>query len=104
MQNQAEEQPTTTQEKDPNAIDLTIVYGVNKTVSIAPSGTIMALKLEALDAFGIDRAEADQYILRAKVKGDKDEQLDEAQTVEHYHLHQGQKVTLAAGTPFGSGR
>jgi hypothetical protein len=98
MQNSSEHQ------QDARTIELIIVYGINKTVSIDPGDTIETLKLEALDAFGIDRAEADSYVLRAKVKGDKDEQLDEAQTVESYHLHEKQKVTLAAGTPFGAGR
>jgi hypothetical protein len=83
-------------------IELVIVYGINKPVMVAETDTIETLKNEALDALGIDRSEAGSFILRAKVQGDKDEQLDEARTVESYHLHNKQKVTLAAGTPFGS--
>ena len=86
----------------PKTIELVIVYGVNKPVSIAETDTIETLKLKALHVFEIDRSEAGNFILRAKVQGDKDEQLDEARTVESYHLHDKQKVTLAAGTPFGS--
>ncbi len=86
----------------PKTIELLIVYGINKPVNVAETDTIETLKNEALDAFGIDRSEAGSFILRAKVQGDKDEQLDEARTVESYHLHNKQKVTLAAGTPFGS--
>lgn len=86
----------------PKTIELLIVYGVNKPVTVAETDTIETLKNEALDAFEIDRSEAGSFILRAKVQGDKDEQLDEARTVESYHLHNKQKVTLAAGTPFGS--
>jgi hypothetical protein len=85
----------------PKTIELLIVYGINKPVTVAETDTIETLKNEALDAFGIDRSEAGNFILRAKVQGDKDEQLDEARTVESYHLHNKQKVTLAAGTPFG---
>jgi hypothetical protein len=86
----------------PKTIELLIVYGINKPVNVAETDTIETLKNEALDAFGIDRSEAGSFILRAKVQGEKDEQLDEARTVESYHLHNKQKVTLAAGTPFGS--
>jgi hypothetical protein len=86
----------------PKTIELVIVYGVNKPVTVAETDTIETLKNEALDAFGIDRSEAGSFILRAKVQREKDEQLDEARTVESYHLHNKQKVTLAAGTPFGS--
>jgi hypothetical protein len=86
----------------PKTIELVIVYGINKPVTVAETDTIETLKNEAFDAFGIDRTEAGNFILRAKVQGEKDEQLDETRTVESYHLHNKQKVTLAAGTPFGS--
>jgi len=86
----------------PKTIELVIVYGVNKPVSIGEADLIETLKLEALDAFGIDQSEAGNFILRAKVDGEQDVQLDEARTVESYHLHNKQKVTLAAGTPFGA--
>lgn len=92
----------TESETKPKTIELLIVYGVNKPVSIAHADTIETLKLEALDAFGIERAEAGNFILRAKIDGNQDVQLDEARTVESYHLHNKQKVTLAAGTPFGA--
>ena len=39
-------------------------------------------------------------MLKAKIEG-AETQLDEAKTVEVYHLHNEQKMTLAAGTPFG---
>ncbi len=50
--------------------------------------------------FGIPAPEQNQFVLKAKVEG-KEEQLDEAKTVESCHLRNDQKVTLAAGTPFG---
>lgn len=90
---------TETHEK--HEITLIIVYGVNKPLKdVKKSETIEKVKRAAMGLFGIPESEQNQYILRAKVEG-KEEQLDEAKTVEHYHLHEDQKVTLAAGTPFG---
>ena len=81
---------------------LIIVYGVNKPLQNVKWGeTIEQVKLAAMGLFGIPPTDQNQYILRAKVDG-KEEQLDETKMVEHYHLHEDQKVTLAAGTPFGS--
>jgi hypothetical protein len=85
-------------------IELEIIYGVNKEVSIAETATIEELKRKALDAFGLPESELNNFVLRAKIEGQQDEQLDESRTVESYHLHKKQKVTLAAGTPFGSSR
>lgn len=99
---QQQQQTESETDPKPKTIELVIVYGVNKPVTIAETDTIDTLKLEALDAFGIDRSEAGSFILRAKIDGDQDVQLDEARTVESYHLHNKQKVTLAAGTPFGA--
>jgi hypothetical protein len=81
-------------------IKLIIVYGTNKPLDVERAETIETVKLGAMGEFGIPAGEKDQYILKAKVDS-KEEQLDEAKTVEHYHLHDDQKVTLAAGTPFG---
>jgi hypothetical protein len=81
-------------------LKLIIVYGVNKPLEVKRAETIENVKLAAMGEFGISAGEKDQYVLKAKVDG-KEEQLDEAKTVEHYHLHDDQKVTLAAGTPFG---
>lgn len=97
---QQDQAPAGTEHK-PKAIEIIIVYGINKPVFVEKADTIGTLKDEALDAFEIDPSEAGNFVLRAKVQGDKDEQLDEARTVESYHLHNKQKVTLAAGTPFG---
>lgn len=91
---------TETHEK--HEITLIIVYGVNKPLKdVKKSETIEKVKLAAMGLFGIQASEQNQYILRAKVEG-KEEQLDEAKTVDHYHLREDQKVTLAAGTPFGA--
>jgi hypothetical protein len=81
-------------------IKLTIVYGTNKPLDVKSDETIGAVKLAAMELYGIPASEQNNYILRAKVDG-TEEQLDEAKTVEAYHLHMDQKVTLAAGTPFG---
>jgi hypothetical protein len=81
-------------------IKIIIVYGTNKALDIKSDESIGAVKLAAMGQFGIPESEQNSYILRAKVDG-TEEQLDEAKTVEAYHLHQDQKVTLAAGTPFG---
>jgi hypothetical protein len=81
-------------------IKLIIVYGTNKPLDVNRAETIETVKLAAMGEFGIPAGEKDQYVLKAKIDG-KEEQLDEAKTVEHYHLHEDQKVTLAAGTPFG---
>ncbi len=81
-------------------IKLIIVYGVNKALDVKRTETIEAVKVAAMGLFGISSSEQSQYVLRTKVDG-KEEQLDEAKTVEFYHLHNEQKVTLAAGTPFG---
>jgi hypothetical protein len=81
--------------------ELEIVYGVNKPLDATEDETILEVKKAALGLFGIAESEIDNFILRATVKGDKDKQLDEAQTVGFYNLHNKQKVTLAAGKPFG---
>ena len=82
-------------------INLVIVYGVNKPLAnVKPTETIETVKVAAMGLFGIPEAEKSQYVLKAKLEG-KEQQLDEAKTVESYHLHNEQKVTLAAGTPFG---
>ena len=81
-------------------IKIIIVYGTNKPLDVKSDETIGAVKLAAMGQFGIPESEQNSYILRAKVDG-AEEQLDEAKTVEAYHLHTDQKVTLAAGTPFG---
>jgi hypothetical protein len=87
--------------KDQHAIKLIIVYGVNKRLDdVKQTETIDAVKLAAMALFGIPSSQQNQYVLKAKIDG-KEEQLDEAKTVEFYHLHNEQKVTLAAGTPFG---
>lgn len=90
----ATEQKTKTEE-------LEIVYGVNKPLTVTDDETILEAKKGALSLFDIPESEIDNFVLRAKVKGDKDEQLDEAETVAYYNLHNKQKVTLAAGKPFG---
>jgi hypothetical protein len=103
MQGSTEEpQGPETATEDAKAIDLVIVYGINKPVSIDPRDTIATLKLKALEAFGIPASEAGNYYLSAKVHGDQEERLKEDRTVESYHLHDRQKVTLAATNPFGS--
>ena len=81
-------------------IRITIVYGTNKPLDVKSDETIGTVKVAAMGLFGIPASEQGQYILRAKVDG-TEEQLDEAKTVEDYHLHTEQRVTLAAGTPFG---
>ena len=82
--------------------ELVIVYGVNKDLTVTEDETILDVKKGSLGLFEIDESELDSFVLRAKIQGEKDEQLDEAQTVGFYKLHNKQKVTLAAGTPFGS--
>ena len=83
-------------------ITLIIVYGVNKPLrDVKKTETIERVKLAAMGLFGIPASEQNQYVLMAKVDG-KEEQLDEAKTVESSRLHNDQKVTLAAGTPFGN--
>jgi hypothetical protein len=81
-------------------IKLIIVYGTNKPLDVKSDETIGTVKVAAMGLFGIPASEQGQYILRAKVDG-TEEQLNETKTVEDYHLHTDQKVTLAAGTPFG---
>jgi hypothetical protein len=81
--------------------ELEIVYGVNKPLAVTEDETILEVKKGALGLYDIPEAEIDNFILKAKIKGDKDEQLDEVQTVGFYELHNKQKVTLAAGKPFG---
>ena len=81
-------------------IKLIIVYGTNKPLEVKPVESIEAVKLGAMGLFDVPASEQNSYILLATVDG-KEVQLDEAKTVEVYHLHTDQKVTLAAGTPFG---
>jgi len=82
-------------------ITLTIVYGVNKPLTVQGDETIETVKLDAMELFGIPAADKSKFVLKAKIDG-HEEQLDEAKTVEHYLLENDQKVTLAAGAPFGS--
>lgn len=79
---------------------LIIVYGTNKHLQVHPEETIEKVKLGGMALFSIPESEQGNFVLKAKIDG-HEEQLDEAKTVEHYHLHDDQKVTLAAGTPFG---
>jgi TRAP-type mannitol/chloroaromatic compound transport system substrate-binding protein len=81
-------------------IKLVIVYGVNKLLEVKGTEIVDAVKVAAMGLFGISPSEQNQYVLKAKVD-DREQQLDEAKTVEYYHLHDEQKVTLAAGTPYG---
>jgi hypothetical protein len=81
-------------------IKLIIVYGTNKPLEVKPAESIEAVKLGAMGLFDVPASEQNSYVLLATVDG-KEVQLDEAKTVEAYHLHTDQKVTLAAGTPFG---
>ena len=89
-------------EHKPKTIDLVIVYGTNKKIKASDPETIEQVKEGAFGLFGIDLSELGRFVLRAKIKGEKDVQLDEANTVEFYELHNDQKVTLASGTPFGA--
>lgn len=82
-------------------IKLIIVYGVNRPLDgVEQAEKIGAIKVAAMGLFGVPESEQGQYVLKAKVDG-KEQQLDEAKTVQDYHLHNEQKITLAAGTPFG---
>ena len=84
-------------------ITLVIVYGKNKPLDdVKKTEAIEKVKVDAMGLFGIPSSEHGSYILKTKVKG-QEEQLDEAKTVGDYGLHNEQKVTLAAGTPFGAG-
>ena len=85
---------------DEHEVKLIIIYGTNKPLEVKRDETIEKVKLGAMGKFDIPASEQGSYVLKAKID-DKEEQLDEAKTVEHYHLHEDQKVTLAAGTPFG---
>lgn len=82
-------------------ITLIIVYGVNRPLTVQENEFIETVKLDAMELFTIPPSEKDKFVLKAKLDG-KEEQLDEAKKVEDYHLHNEQKVTLAAGTPFGA--
>jgi hypothetical protein len=85
-------------------IELKIVYSHNKKLEVSETETIDQVKLAALDLFKIAREEAGSFVLKAKVEGEKDTQLDEAKTVADYGLKDEQKVILTAGSPFGAGR
>ena len=82
-------------------ITLHIVYGVNKPLTVQEDETIETVKLDAMELYGIPRTDKDKFVLKAKIDG-QEEQLDDAKTVEASHLKNDQKVTLAAGAPFGA--
>lgn len=91
-----------TEAQEKHEITLIIVYGVNKPLKdVKEDEKVGAVKVAAMGLFGIPESDQNQYILKAKVDGEE-KQLDEAKTVTEYHLHDEQKVTLAAGTPFGA--
>jgi hypothetical protein len=81
-------------------ITLTIIYGVNKHLKVERTESIEKVKVGAMRLFDIPDNDQGSFVLKTKIDG-HEEQLDEAKSVEHYHLHEDQKVTLAAGTPFG---
>lgn len=85
----------------PPEFELEIIYGITRTLVTTEDATIMDVKVGGMGRFDLPASEAGSYILRAKIRG-KDEQLDEAKTVADYGLHRNQKLTLAAGSPFGS--
>ncbi len=82
--------------------EIVIVHGINKELRVTETETIEAVKLAALDCFGISAADAGQYVLRAKHDSQKDNQLSENETVAEAKLHPEQHITLAAGTPYGA--
>lgn len=91
-----------TQPERRGEITLVVVYGVNKPLhDVTETETIDGVKIGAMGLFDIPPSDAGEYVLKAKIDG-TEEQLDEARTVESYGLRDGQKVTLAAGTPFGT--
>jgi hypothetical protein len=83
-------------------ITLIVVYGVNKPLTVQEDETIETVKLDAMELFGIPPADKGKFVLKAKVDG-QEVQLDEAEKVSHYDFKDDQKVTLAAGAPFGLG-
>lgn len=87
---------------DGKAITLKIVYSSNEKLKVTENETIEQVKLGSLGLFHIDPSEAGKFVLKAKIDGEKDSQLDEAKTVVDYGLHNEQKVILAAGSPFGA--
>lgn len=88
------------EETERKQLKLIIVYGTNKDLEVERTESIARVKLGAMGLFGIPEAEQGSYILKTKVDG-QEVQLDEAKTVDYYHLHEDQKVTLAAGAPYG---
>ena len=84
----------------PPKFELEIIYGKTESLPAEETAPIQDVKVAAMALFGIPASEAGNYILRTKVHG-KDVQLDEAKTVAGSELHNHQKVTLAAGAPFG---
>lgn len=82
-------------------VTIIIVYGVNKPLTVQDNELIETVKLDAMELFDISPDDKDKFVLKAVVGG-SEEQLDEAKTVKHYHLQERQKVTLAAGSPFGA--
>ena len=88
------------EEQKHKAEALIIVYGTNKHLKVQPDETIEQVKLGGMELFSIPTSDQGSFVLKAKIEG-HEVQLEEAKTVEDYHLHQDQKVTLAAGTPFG---
>lgn len=84
----------------PEQFEIMIVYGINKPLSVMETETINDVKLAAMAEFTIPASEVGQFVLRAKVEG-KDQQLNEQDTVAQAKLHPHEKVTLAAGAPFG---
>lgn len=88
--------------KRKETIKLKIVYASNEKLEVTETETIEQVKLGSLDLFKIARTEAGNFILKAKVEGEKDTQLDEAKTVADYGLKNEQKVILTAGSPFGA--
>lgn len=82
------------------SFEIIIVHGVNRELEVTPSESIHDVKLRAMDLFAIPRAKEAEFALRIK-RDDGEVQLPENETVTKARLHQRQRVTLAAGVPYG---
>jgi hypothetical protein len=82
------------------SFEIIIVHGVNRELEVTPSESILDVKLRAMDLFSIPRTKEAEFVLRIK-RDEGEVQLAENETVAQARLHQQQKVTLAAGVPYG---
>lgn len=80
-------------EKPDHPFDIVVIHTSERKISVKPEERVGALKVEALNRFGIPIDRASQYVL-ATAPGNPQAILDDAKTVTQAGLHKNSRVYL----------